>query len=134
MVQDLFKTIADGSCLALCLAKIVEPEGTLNSQLMIDAIKGWSKDYVEDDGYVRFPELYMNLIDPQKRNWKYRIVNIKSLADIPEGKTFPVLYSIDGKNGHFVLANNKGIVWNSLENSKNVKLGKPISYREVEYV
>lgn len=132
MIQDTFTTIAKGSCLALCLAKIVEPD-TLQSQLMMDVILGWRKDYVEDDGYVCKPEKYLNLIDPLHRKWSYRIVNIKSLGDIPEGQTVPVLYSIDGKKGHFVLANNKGIVWNSLDNSINVREGKPISYREVRH-
>lgn len=132
MTQDTFTTIAKGSCLALCLAKIVEPNA-LQSQLMIDVILGWRKDYIEDDGYVCKPEKYLNLIDPLHREWSYRIVNIKSLKDIPEGLTVPVLYSTNGKTGHFVLANNKGIVWNSLDNSINVREGKPISYREINY-
>lgn len=132
MIQDTFTTIAKGSCLALCLAKIVEPRA-LQSNLMMDVILGWRKDYIGDDGYVCKPEEYLNLIDPLHREWSYRIVNIKSLGDIPEGETVPVLYSKNGKTGHFVLADNKGIVWNSLDNSINVKEGKPISYREVRH-
>lgn len=132
MIQDTFTEIAKGSCLALCLAKIVEPN-PLQSQLMMDVILGWRKDYIEDDGYVCKPKEYLNLIDPLHREWSYRIVNIKSLEDIPEGQTVPVLYSKNGKTGHFVLANNKGIVWNSLDNSINVKEGKPISFREIRH-
>lgn len=132
MIQDTFTEIAKGSCLALCLAKIVEPDA-LQSQLMMDVILGWRKDYIEDDGYVCKPKEYLNLIDPLHREWSYRIVNIKSLGDIPEGETVPVLYSKNGKTGHFVLANNKGIVWNSLDNSINVREGKPISYREIKH-
>lgn len=132
MTQDTFTSIARGSCLALCLAKIVEPEA-LQSQLMMDVIMGWRKDYIGDDGFVREPEKYLNLIDPRHRKWSYRIQDIDSLEDIPEGETVPVLYSIDGRNGHFVLADNKGIVWNSLDTSINVRDGRPVSYREIRH-
>ena len=132
MTQDTFTTIAKGSCLALCLAKAVDPDA-LQSQLMIDVILGWRKDYIGDDGYVCEPEKYMNLIDPRHRKWSYRIQDIDSLEDIPEGETVPVLYSIDGKRGHFVLANSKGIVWNSLDTSINVRDGRPVSYREIRH-
>ena len=130
-LQDTFKSIANGSCLALCLAKLVEPEGTRDSQLMQDVIMGWRKSYIEDDGYVRNPEDYMMLIDTYHRKWHYKKVSVEGLEDIPEGKTVVALYSINGKDGHFVLATNKGIVWNSLEYSNNVSNGCLIGYREV---
>lgn len=132
-VQDTFTTLAKGSCLALCLAKLVEPVGTRDGQLMMDVILGWRKSYIADDGWVSGPEDFLMLIDTYHRKWTYKKVEIKSLKDIPYGLTVPVFYSINGKEGHFVLANNNGIVWNPLSVSKNVNEGKPISYREVKH-
>lgn len=126
-VQNIFQTLAAGSCYALCLSKWLNPTG-LQSDHMRDVILGWRKDYIKDNGFVAKPEEYLSLIDPYHRKFKVTIVEGKP----PKDKDYPTFFSIDGLNGHFVLCKDTTITWNPLTYSKNVDKGKIVSWRKIE--
>lgn len=66
------------------------------------------------------------------RNIDIEKVNITTIANIKERT--PVLYSINGKTGHWVGVENGKIIFNPLSYSKNVKEGRPISMRKIKIV
>lgn len=106
----------------------------MRSEHMANVILGWRKSFIDDDGTVCLPVKYLSLINGGQ--WKVEIKNLprKALADLPDEKDYVVFYSIDGKNGHFVVANKRGIVFNPLDYSNNVIKGKPINYRYIRQV
>ena len=129
----MFISLAKSSCLGLCYSWITG-RNRLRSEHMANVILGWRKSFIDDNCTVCLPEKYLSLINGGQ--WKVEIKNLprKTLADLPDEKDYVVFYSIDGKNGHFVVANKRGVVFNPLDYSNNVIKGKPINYRYIRQV
>lgn len=127
-LQDTFKSLANNSCLALVYSYYLSPYA-LRSQHMINVITGWRKDFIDDECTVVKPEDYLNLIDNMHRKFKVETV----IGEPPiDGKAYPVMYSKnEGKTGHFVLMRNGRIIFDPLDYSTNVKMGKIYSYRKI---
>lgn len=133
-VQDKFITLANNSCYALCLIewlnKKLNVKNMRGSDYFYKVLDGYSLDYIDYDGTVTKPAAFLKVCDPMHRTFKVSYASGPNIT----GDVYPTFYSIDGKNGHFVLANVHGIVWNPLSYSKNVTFGKQESYRKIEII
>lgn len=131
-IQDKFMVLADNCCYALCLIEYMNREKNLGITRGSDyfklVVEAYRNDWIDVEGNVTKPEAFLQYLDPQHNKYKVTIVYSKPTDNV----AYPTFYSIDGKNGHFVLSNKNGVVWNSLEYSKNVAKGKIISYRKIE--
>lgn len=88
------------------------------------------KKVITEKGYITDADrLFYCLTGKKVKVIKQEITTIKDIKE----KT-PVLYSINGKDGHFVVVENGKIVFNPLEVSQNVNKGKPISARIINYL
>ena len=133
-VQNRFITLANNSCYALCLIewlnKMNNVKNMRGSEYFYKVLDGYKLDYIDYDGTVVNPAAFLKVCDPKHRTFKVSYVNGPNTTMF----AYPCFYSIDGINGHFVLADVHGIIWNSLSYSKNVTLGKQVSYRKIEIV
>lgn len=125
-IQEKMKEFFGGTCYAYCLTKLFRPEMRLPN-ITACILHGWDKGLIDDDGYVRFPIKYINDILGVKNYRDVKIVLIDSIDDIKEPTI--VEYSYNG-GSHFVIVKNGKVVFDSSGDSKSVKYGKPISYRE----
>ncbi|MBQ0003599.1 MAG: hypothetical protein KBT21_08670 [Treponema sp.] len=100
-----------------------------------DSIAAWCRYLAEgigykvldDEGFVLdAPKLLKLLTGKEHTVFK---VDLKGIEGI-KNKT-PVLYSMNGKTGHWVVVENGQIVFDPLIDSQNVKKGKPISARVI---
>lgn len=129
-LQDTFQTLASNSCLGLCYIKWLKPYAK-DTVILKNFIDGIETECIDEEGYVLNAERLLGTLDDKCRIFNVQKVNITSFEEIGE-IPMPVMFSMDGgKSGHFVLANNEGIVWNSLDNSINVKYGKLCSMRKI---
>ena len=131
-IQERFEDLANNSCYALCLVEWIRRYRNMGvlrgSNYFKYIIEGYALDLIDYDGTVINPAAFLSMIDPKHSDYKvtWKSGPNKTMA------LFPTFYSIDGKNGHFVLTSNEKVAWNSLSYSKNVDKGKAISYREIE--
>lgn len=125
-IQEKMKEFFGGTCYAYCLTKLFRPEMRLPN-ITTCILHGWDKGFIEDEGYVRFPIKYITDILGVKNYRDVKIVLIDSIDDIKEPTI--VEYSYNGSS-HFVIVKNGKVVFDPSGDSKSVKYGKPISYRE----
>lgn len=122
-ISKNIKIIADEGCLAFtymwCCG--LDPENADAMELLSDAI---------DDGKITADKGVLAEPFIQWLTGRKVTVSKKTITTIKDiKKRTPVLYSINGKDGHWVGVENGKIVFNSLVNSQNVSKGKPISAR-----
>ena len=133
-VQDKFITLASNSCYALCLIewlnKVNGVKNTRGSDYFYKVLDGYKLDYIDYDGTVVNPAAFLKVCDLKHRTFKVSYVSGPNTTEY----VYPTFYSIDGKNGHFVLTDVHGIVWNPLSYSKNVTFGKQVSYRKIDII
>lgn len=130
LAQELSKmelsNIAKNGCCAFvflwCLG--IEPDNPLESIRLVDeAIK---KNYIMKDCTVKWYDWGKALTGRTIDVEKVKITTISNIKD-----RTPVFYSIDGTSGHWVGVENGKIAYNPIENSINVKKGKPRELRKI---
>ena len=129
-IQEKMKEFFGGACYAYCLTKLFRPEMRLPN-ITTCILHGWDKGLIDDDGYVRFPIKYITDILGVKNYRDVKIVLIDSIDDIKDDIKEPTIveYSYNG-GSHFVIVKNGKVIFEPSGDSKSVKYGKPVSYRE----
>ncbi|MBQ5998033.1 MAG: DUF261 family protein [Treponema sp.] len=128
--QTVIQEFNNNTCLFMCYIYCCG--------LLPDTLEGWLDYYIRalkakcigDDGFILDAEKLIFCLSGRKVSVTKK--EIKSLSEIKE--MAPVLFSINGKDGHFVVVENGQIVFNPLEVSQNVNKGKPISARIIRMV
>lgn len=105
----------------------IDPNNEIEYIRIVDnAIKN---NVLEKDCTVKSAEKFLQYITGKKT-----VVIKKSITDIKDIKNLtPVKYKVDGLQGHWVVAENGKIVFNSLANSINVEKGKPTEARVIKW-
>lgn len=131
-IQNRFIELANNSCYALCLIqwmnnyrKMGLTRGSDYFRLVIEAYRN---DWIDYDGTVSNPAAFLSYIDPKHANYKVTYIPGNNFTS----ECYPTFFSINGKDGHFVLSTASKITWNPLSYSKNVTYGKAVSYRKIE--
>lgn len=122
------KELFGNSCYAYCLSKLFSKSDDVKT-LTKYVLEGWWLNYIEDDGYVAKPLLFVMMLNGhQYRDIKK--VSISSLTELPEGE-YIVEYkkTPTAKESHFVIANKDGVIWDPSGNSITVQTGAPFTYR-----
>ena len=128
--QTVIQNFNNNTCLFMCYVYCCG--------LLPDNIQDWLSYYITalnrgcigEDGFILDGAKLINVLTGRSVTVTKR--DITDIKDIK--KKSPVMYSIDGKSGHFVVVENGKIVFNPLEYSRNVDKGKPISVREIKLV
>ena len=129
-IQTFCEKASEGACLAFCyiraaLGKVI-PEKMFG--ILWDAA---DKNIIDenDNCYVNDAIALMKLANPNK---KYSVIkkDISSLEEL-DGQLAAVSYKNGGYN-HFVLVEKGQIVFDSLDDSKCVKYGKPTTARIIK--
>lgn len=129
-IQTFCEKASEGACLAFCyiraaLGKVI-PEKMFG--ILWDAA---DKNIIDenDNCYVNDAIALMKLVNPNK---KYSVIkkDISSLEEL-DGQLAAVSYKNGGYN-HFVLVEKGQIVFDSLDDSKCVKYGKPTTARIIK--
>lgn len=135
-IQEMMNEFWSHSCLAWCYTAyfIGIPKNKEDLQNLCGHILyGWRQKFIEDDCYVAKPIQYIDtLVSPGPRD--IQKIFISSLAELPEG-SYIVEYKKKptDKASHFVIADNKKVLFDPAGNSQTVKVGKPFSYRKFVY-
>ena len=133
-IQDRFVTLANNSCYALCLIewlnRLNNVKNMRGSEYFYKVIDGYKLDYIDYDGTVTNPAAFLKVCDLKHRTFEVTYCSGPNKLN----EVYPTFYSIDGKNGHFVLTDVFGVVWNPLSYSKNVTYGKQTSYRKIDII
>lgn len=126
-IQDFFESVGKGGCLSMCYIKAVNKDIT-ETEMFNVLWKAAAMGIInaEDECFVSDAIALMRLVNPNK---KYTVIkqSISSLEDL-KGKLAAVNFKNMGYN-HFVLVEDGKIIFNSLEDSKCVKYGKPTTAR-----
>lgn len=128
--QSAIQKFNNNTCLFMCYVYCVG--------LIPDTLSSWmdyyktalEKKVISEEGFILDAEKLIFCLSGRKVSVTKK--EIKSLSEIKE--MAPVLFSINGKDGHFVVVENGKIVFNPLEVSQNVNKGKPISARIIRLV
>lgn len=128
--QTVIQNFNNNTCLFMCYVYCCG--------LIPDSIQDWLSYYITalnrgvigEDGFVLDGAKLIQILSG--RSVKVTKRNISSLSDVK--KKSPVLFSVNGKDGHFVVVENGEIIFNPLEVSYNVNKGKPISVRDIEFI
>lgn len=134
-IQATMKELFGNSCNSYCYAYIAHPSSGIK-QLTNCVLKGWNEGNIEDDGYVAKPVQYYNSLMPADNRYIKNVVEvaIRRLDELPDG-LYIVEYKVhpDFKESHFVVATNKGVVFDPAGDSNTVRYGAPVSYRKMIY-
>lgn len=131
-IQAMMKELFGNSCQAYCYAYIAHPSAGIK-QLTNCVLKGWDEDYIDDDGYVRFPVKYYNGLLPVCGDIKdIRKVPISNLNELPAKGMFSVEFKLErtDKKSHFAVCKRGEIIFDPSGDSNTCKYGVPVSYRE----
>lgn len=116
---DLFS----GACYAFCIAYL-KHKTTDYKILLKEVVDAYVKGYITSKGFVAKPQFYFGSKDVEK-------VTITSLIQLPEGE-FICEFTYNDKS-HFVVCNNKGLVFDPWEGSETFRKGKLVGYRKFIY-
>lgn len=96
-----------------------------------DILDGIKKGYIEDDGFVSKPVHYLEMMGMNAKDIKK--VYISSLLELPDNGIYVVEYkkAPHATASHFVVVENKQVIFDPSEPSNTVKYGAPYSYREI---
>lgn len=128
-IQTFFEKAGKGACLSLCYIKAVKPDATETE--MFDILWQASQKGIidaNDDCYVRDAISLMKLANPKQ--YSVTKQNISSIQGIELGA---VNFENNGYN-HWVLVEKGQIIFDSLDDSKCVKYGKPTSARIISII
>lgn len=133
-IQDLYGTMNKYACLALCYAWIVYHDIMISGEaldiFMTKQIMGaQSAGYLDEEFTVKDAAEYLHYLCPLEQ-FEVTKKNINSLSEIKEAT--PVRYDYNG-HSHWVVVENRKIVWNSLADSQCVRYGKPTTAREIKW-
>ena len=129
-IQAKMKELFGNSCYAYCLAYKFTGEYDIK-ELTSYLLEGWHKGYIDDNGYVSKPVLYINnvLLLPESAKIKdVKKVDFKKSALTEEINI--VMYEYNGGT-HFICMNKEGdVIFDPSGNSNSVKYGVPTSIRK----
>ena len=93
-------------------------------------LSGWNHDYLENDGYVKYPVDFINTFTAKKIR-DVQKVDFKK-ENLTEDMNI-VMFSYNGGT-HFVIMNKEGdVIFDPSGNSNSVKYGVPVSIRKYIY-
>ena len=127
-IQTFFEKAGNGSCLSLCYIRAALGEKATTT-MMFDALWQAAENNildVDDNCYVRDAAQLMRLVNPCKR-YSVEKQKISSIEEL-KGELAAVNFQ-NGDFNHWVLVYRGQIVFDSLDDSKCVKYGKPTSAR-----
>lgn len=129
-IQTFCEKASNGACLAFCYIRAAL--GKVIPEKMFGILwEAADKNIIDenDDCYVNDAIALMKLANPNK---KYSVIkkDISSLEEL-DGQLAAVSYKNGGYN-HFVLVEKGQIVFDSLDDSKCVKCGKPTTARIIK--
>ena len=141
-LQDIYKTLSDNSCLALCYLYTIlddnaNPEEknpdflniTLNALLLAAYTNqiGLNKEcYVTDaDKLMNEAALSMQI----SKRYKVEKIKVEAIPALPNG--YVAVKFESGFNAHWVLYKDRTLLYNSLSNSKCFSYGKPTEGRVI---
>ena len=129
-IQTFCEKASNGACLAFCYIRAAL--GKVIPEKMFGILwEAADKNIIDenDDCYVNDAIALMKLANPNK---KYSVIkkDISSLEEL-DGQLAAVSYKNGGYN-HFVLVEKGQIVFDSLDDSKCVKCGKPTTDRIIK--
>lgn len=128
-LQEKYKKFFSGVCYAFCLVKKFNPKAS-DAEIAMIVLSGWNNDYLEDDGYVKYPVDFINTFTAKK------IRDVQKIDFKKENLTEDmniVMFSYNGGT-HFVIMNKEGdVIFDPSGNSNSVKYGVPVSIRKYIY-
>lgn len=130
-IQSIIENIGKNCCLIHCYIYCagIAPDTKEYFRITYDAIKaGVEVSGIENDCFVANPRLFLQWLTGKRYNIYKKVIGTISQIKAPT----PVRYMAEGYTPHFVVVENGEIVFDGLENSKSVKLGRPIDARIIE--
>lgn len=136
-IQSICTEIGESACLAFCYCFAAERlKSTFNydsiagkATLFRDFLEAANLGYIGEGCWVLNAEQIMNLVNNQHTFIVTKNDNLNGSLDAIEDKLAAVRYSYtDAKGGfhnHWILMNNGKVIFDSLDSSNSVKLGKP---------
>lgn len=134
--QTLMEQLANNMCLLCCYFYITAKHTGMECTdytMMKACIDAWRNGKVNNECYVSDPESLIKFWCGEKPIVSHVSDLQQVVSYLKSGDMVVAKYSIDGKNGHFVVMQNNKIIFNSLEHSKNVDKGAVISLRLVQW-
>lgn len=127
-IQAKMKELFGNSCYAYCLA--YKFTGETNIKVLTSyVLDGWYKGYIDDDGYVSKPTMYINNVLLAKNKVRDITKPDFKIENLIENKNI-VMYSYNGGT-HFVVMDKEGdVIFDPSGNSNSVKYGIPVSIRK----
>lgn len=128
-LQEKYKKFFSGVCYAFCLVKKFNPNAS-DAEIAMIVLSGWNHDYLEDDGYVKYPVDFINTFTSKKIR-DVQKVDFKK-ENLTEDMNI-VMFSYNSGT-HFVIMNKEGdVIFDPSGNSNSVKYGVPVSIRKYIY-
>ena len=128
-LQEKYKKFFSGVCYAFCLVKKFNPNAS-DAEIAMIVLSGWNQDYLEDDGYVKYPVDFINTFTAKKIR-DVQKVDFKK-ENLTEDMNI-VMFSYNSGT-HFVIMNKEGdVIFDPSGNSNSVKYGVPVSIRKYIY-
>lgn len=139
-LQDIYKTLSDNSCLALCYLYTVlddnaSPEEknpdflniTLNALLLAAFTNqiGLNQECYVTDADKLINEASRSLQSP--KHYKVEKIKVEAIPALPNG--YVAVKFETANNAHWVLYKDRTLLYNSLSNSKCFSYGKPTEGR-----
>lgn len=130
-IQAKMKELFGNSCQAYCYAYIAQP--TTDVKVLTNRVlKGWNECYIDDDGFVKKPVQYYNMMCPHRKIRNVRKVPINNLDELPSDMYLSVEFKLErtDKKSHFAVCVKGKIIFDPSGDSNTCKYGVPVSYRE----
>ena len=128
-LQEKYKKFFGGVCYAFCLVKKFKPNAS-DAETARDVLDGWDVGYLDDDGYVSKPTMFINYIIEPKG---IEIIDVEKVDFKKEELTEDtniVMWEYN-EDTHFVVMNREGdVIFDPSGNSNTVKYGIPVSIRK----
>lgn len=131
-IQDTLLEMGKYSCLALCYIKAAllkkGEKDNIDKKCLHELVDiYYDTPYLATDCTVLYPEKILKKISGCENATVYK-------STVPTNIGYEAFgYSIDGKSFHWILAKDGEIVFNSLQNSRNVSQGKLMSVRVMRF-
>ena len=110
-IQDVYKALGDYGCLLLCYLK--------EANIKVDITKYFNElvefDIIDEECFIK----------DGNRLLKYFGSELRVVRGVNKNGNTIVPYSYNGKEHFVIIDKNKKVVYNTLENSTCVRLGKP---------
>lgn len=120
-IQSICETMAKGACLIFADCVLADIDPFLAVQKFNELVE---RRIIQDDCFVNDHEALIYFLSG--KHFKYKRVEMP-----PKDKPYIARY-VFGNNSHFVVCENGRIIFDSLNDSKCAKYGKPTDFRVVE--